>query len=45
LGTIISDDGSFERFVIFRILQRTDYRLGGQAMADRIAAGALLAFF
>jgi hypothetical protein len=35
----------FERFVIFRILERTDHRLCGQAVADRIAAGAPLAFF
>ena len=35
----------FERFVILRILKRTDHRLCGQAVADRIAAGALLAFF
>ena len=40
-----SDDGGFERFVIFCILERTDHRLGGQAVADSIAAGALLTFF
>ena len=41
-ATRIGDDGRFERLVIFRILERTNHRLGGQAVADGIAAGALL---
>jgi len=45
LSIIVSDDGRFERLVILRILKRTDHRLSGQAVADRIAARALLAFF
>ena len=45
MNIIISDDGRFEALVIFRILERTDDRLGGQAVADGTAAGGLLAFW
>ena len=45
MNIVVGDDGCFERFAIFRILKRTDHRLGGQAVADRIAAGTPLAFF
>jgi hypothetical protein len=44
LGIIISDDGGLEGFVVFSILQRADDGLGRQPMANRIAAGMLLAF-
>jgi hypothetical protein len=45
MNIIVGDDGRFERFVIFRILQRADHRLGREPVADCIAARALLAFF
>jgi hypothetical protein len=45
MNIIVGDDGRLERFVIFRILQRADHRLGREPVADCIAARALLAFF
>jgi hypothetical protein len=45
LGIIVGNDGRFERFVVFCILQRTDDRLGRETVADSIAAGVPLAFF
>ena len=45
LSIVVRDDGCFERLVIFGILQRADHRLGGEPMADSIAAGSLFAFF
>ena len=44
LGVVIGSDGCFEGFVVFGIFQCSDYRLGRKAMADGIAARALLAF-
>ncbi len=43
LRVIVRDDGGLEGSVIIGIFQRTDNGLGGQAMTDGIAAGALLA--
>jgi hypothetical protein len=42
---VIGNNGCFERFVIFGVLQRTDHRLGREPMANGIAAGTLFAFF
>jgi hypothetical protein len=44
LGVVIRNNSRLEIVVIFRILQRTDYRLGCEAVANGIAAGTLLAF-
>src|ERR1019366_5679558 len=44
LCVIVGDDGGLEGPVVVGIFQRTDDGLGGEAVADRIAAGALLAF-
>jgi hypothetical protein len=43
LSIIIRSDGGLERFVIFSVLQCADHCLCCEAMADRIAAGSLLA--
>jgi hypothetical protein len=45
LGIVIGNDGCFECFVIFSILQRADHRLGREPMADGVAARAPFAFF
>ena len=44
LRIVIGDDRGLEGLVVLGILQRADHGLGGQAVADGIAAGALLAF-
>ena len=44
LCVIVGDDGGLEGPVVVGIFQRTDDGLGGEAVADSIAAGALLAF-
>jgi hypothetical protein len=45
LGVIVGHYGGFERLVVLRILQRPDDGLGRETVADRIAAGTLLACF
>jgi hypothetical protein len=45
LGIVVGDDGGFEGFEIFGVLQRADDRFGGGSVADGVAARALLAFF
>jgi hypothetical protein len=44
LSVVIGNDGCLEPPVVLRILEGTDHRLSGKAVADRIAAGVLFAF-
>jgi hypothetical protein len=43
LSIVVGNDRAFESLIVFSVLQRADYSLGREPMADRISSGLLLA--